>query len=611
MKNFDKIFVTAIVVVFGLASCSQEAIKTIERESVTVYFGATADIAATKATLTTNDEAVFNSAWEANDRISVNYTTPAGESAVVSTEWTGESFKTTIPAGHGNWSYQAYYPVSVENSDVDFGGTRTQYGNNYNSAYDIMTCERFNVSGADAGKNADGSNVVFKMNRQTAITYFHISEGPADEAIVSAKIRIEGGNIAASTAGLKDFTFAPKADLSEITMTFPEQAPKASDFQLWFNVLPTKYTKITLEVETATRTLNISRSGAGEYVAANLYKVVKSIPADKWVAKVPAKFEVAAPADNADIKLDHNPQNLAFEWEAAETQTYKAVFSLAEELSSPVELELNNTGKAEISHKQLDEVMEKLGVKAYHSAKIYWAVRASNAAGGEAISKVRSMQVQRIMAFTDPRDGEVYRVMRLVNKSGEETIWMADNLRATKYSDGTPVAEGSYRFSVPAADADDYHKEWCRLRGAYYNWDAVVRDTDAVAAGKQVQGIAPDGWHIATRDDWTFLINNQLNNSQPAKYMRSSMYWDKSVEALGCDNSCGLNIVAAGYIWTITVASHPINVETTNAYFWTPALSEDGGAFVYEFRNGDNAIPTWSAPKERGYSVRCVLNNLD
>lgn len=219
------------------------------------------------------------------------------------------------------------------------------------------------------------------------------------------------------------------------------------------------------------------------------------------------------------------------------------------------------------------------------------------------------MQVQRIMAFTDPRDGEVYRVMRLVNKYGEETIWMADNLRATKYSDGTPVAEGSYRFSVPAADADDYHKEWCRLRGAYYNWDAVVRDTDAAAAGKQVQGIAPDGWHIATRDDWTFLINNQPNNSQPAKYMRSSMYWDKSVEALGCDNSCGLNIVAAGYIWTITVASHPINVETTNAYFWTPALSNDGGAFVYEFRNGDNAIPTWSAPKERGYSVRCVLNN--
>ena len=42
------------------------------------------------------------------------------------------------------------------------------------------------------------------------------------------------------------------------------------------------------------------------------------------------------------------------------------------------------------------------------------------------------MRVQRIMAFTDPRDGEVYRVMRLVNKSGEETIWMADNLRATK-----------------------------------------------------------------------------------------------------------------------------------------------------------------------------------
>ena len=45
------------------------------------------------------------------------------------------------------------------------------------------------------------------------------------------------------------------------------------------------YTKMTLTVETENHSLTISRTAKGEYKAGKLYKVVKEIPADKWVKK--------------------------------------------------------------------------------------------------------------------------------------------------------------------------------------------------------------------------------------------------------------------------------------------------------------------------------------
>ena len=132
---------------------------------------------------------------------------------------------------------------SIFNKD----GLQDFYGE---SAYDIMTCSEFVVDNADEGKTADGKNIVFKMERQTAIAYFHISGGPADESVVSARLSVEGGTVAASSANISDFTFAPTGDLQEITIAFPESSPKASDFKLWFNILPTEYSKMTLTVET-------------------------------------------------------------------------------------------------------------------------------------------------------------------------------------------------------------------------------------------------------------------------------------------------------------------------------------------------------------------------
>lgn len=296
MKKLMKTFALMAVAALGLSACTGEKLVpdngNADGKFVTVHFGAEAAIeGATKATLTTEDEKTFKSAWENGDALSVEYSndnTPVNKGIVPAT-WTADHFDATLPEHHGMWDYNVVYPAPDAESKVDFGSARTQKGNAYNSKYDLMKGSAI-VENADAGKTDAGKNIVFNMTRQTAIAYFHLTS-TLDEEVVSAKLSVEGGNIASSLVMLLDHTDGfdlSTEDLNEITITFEEgTAPKASNFQLWFNVLPTEYTKMTLTVETTGHTMTISRNAPekDEYLAGKLYKVVKEIPAEKWVSK--------------------------------------------------------------------------------------------------------------------------------------------------------------------------------------------------------------------------------------------------------------------------------------------------------------------------------------
>ena len=175
------------------------------------------------------------------------------------------------------WDYNVVYPAPDAECKVDFGSTRTQKGNAYNSKYDLMKGSAIEEN-ADAGKTADGKDIVFNMTRQTAIAYFHITS-KLDEEVVSAKLSVTDGNIASSLVMLLDHTDGfdlSTEDLNEITITFEKgTAPKASDFQLWYNVLPTTYTSMSLEVKTANNTLTLNKTKGGNFVAGKLYKIHK------------------------------------------------------------------------------------------------------------------------------------------------------------------------------------------------------------------------------------------------------------------------------------------------------------------------------------------------
>ena len=275
------------VAALGLSACTGEKLVpdngNADGKFVTVHFGAEAAIeGATKATLTPTDELTFKSAWDNGDVLSVEYISPeTADKKIITATWNGTSFEAKdLPNETGAWDYTACYPKPDEKDNhIDFGANRTQNGNAYNGIYDVMIGNKSTKNSA-AGKDDDGSNVVFNMERKTGIAYFHLTSS-LDEEVVSAKLSVEGGNIASSNALLEPSGFTPKTDLKEITITFTE-APTAKDIRLWFNVLPTSYTSMSLVVETTGHTLTLNNNNAGAFAAQKLYKV-KGDVSSKWV----------------------------------------------------------------------------------------------------------------------------------------------------------------------------------------------------------------------------------------------------------------------------------------------------------------------------------------
>ncbi len=330
MKQFSKLFFAAAVAALGLASCAKEVapVETPKDNLVTVHFGATAGIeGATKATLTPDEqETLFTSAWENGDVISIKYENGETKPTTTTGTWNGTKFEATMPSYTGMWEYTACYPNPV-NEEISFGANRTQKGNLYNSNYDVMIAPKISCDHADAGKDDSGNDVVFNMERKTGIVYFHL-KSELNEDVISAKLSVEGGNIASSYALLDPSGFSCDEDLKEITITFEEgTAPKASDFQLWFNVLPTTYTKMALTVETSNHTLTISRTAEGKYEAGKLYKVSKSIPREKWVKK-----GGETPTESS-YKIEFNSINKGVTTVAASTQASTFVVAGAEYLN--------------------------------------------------------------------------------------------------------------------------------------------------------------------------------------------------------------------------------------------------------------------------------------
>ena len=292
MKTLFKSFAYAAIAALALSSCAKEKLQPADEltgKLVTVHFGTENTDPSTKATLTPDaGETAFQAAWENNDQISIEYISPDANTDIIVGIWdaTNKKFSASLPNETGSWAYSAAYPVpSVSDNSVDFGANRTQKGNAYNSKYDIMIGAADTKNSA-AGKDDNGKDIVFPMTRQTAIAYFHFTSD-IDESLVSATLKVKDGAIANSAASISDFRFvAPlESDETEIKLTFEDgTAPSANDFQLWFNVLPTYYTSMTLTVETATKTFTISKNSEGKYEAGKLYKVKKD--GISWTDKV-------------------------------------------------------------------------------------------------------------------------------------------------------------------------------------------------------------------------------------------------------------------------------------------------------------------------------------
>ena len=200
-------------------------------------------------------------------------------------------------------------------------------------------------------------------------------------------------------------------------------------------------------------------------------------------------------------------------------------------------------------------------------------------------------------------DGNEYEIISIGNQ-----VWMAENLKTTKYKDGTEIPTGYSdsdwsNLSTGAYAVYDNNSSNAGIYGNLYNWYTVDDE----------RGVCPEGFHVPSDEEWKELeIYLGMSESQAnSTGDRGTYEGGKLKEAgtvhwfspnTGATNESGFTALPGGYRHGL---SGSFNNLQYNSGFWTSSLSS-GGAWD-RFQSHDNSSilrNIYSLPT--GFSVRCV-----
>ena len=137
-------------------------------------------------------------------------------------------------------------------------------------------------------------------------------------------------------------------------------------------------------------------------------------------------------------------------------------------------------------------------------------------------------------------DGNVYKTIRIGNQT-----WMAENLRTTKYNDGS---------NIPNFTVNTFTMKWGTLtEGAYCNYGNTTDAVDIATNGSLYNGyavltgkLAPAGWHIPTEAEWNTLVDFLGGRGVAGGKMKETgtTHWSFNEAAT---NESGFTALPAGY----------------------------------------------------------------
>jgi uncharacterized protein (TIGR02145 family) len=109
--------------------------------------------------------------------------------------------------------------------------------------------------------------------------------------------------------------------------------------------------------------------------------------------------------------------------------------------------------------------------------------------------------------FTECKDGDNnYYPVKKINSQ----FWMAENLKTTKYNDGTAIPNITVDATWTAANTgaySDYNNTPANSTtyGRLYNWYAVDNNAATKVASNGGKNVCPTSWHVPSDAEWTTL----------------------------------------------------------------------------------------------------------
>jgi len=226
------------------------------------------------------------------------------------------------------------------------------------------------------------------------------------------------------------------------------------------------------------------------------------------------------------------------------------------------------------------------------------------------IAGVLNLQKDLVVAGNISVEGSINLVSDIEGNSYKTVnigtqVWMAENLKTTKYNDGTAIPmvtlEASWQALLSPGfcwynnDAATYKNTY----GALYNWYAV----DLTSTGGK--NICPVGWHIPGDPEFTILIDFLGGNLVAGGKLKETgtVHWD---ENNGATDDYGFTALPGGMRKSPTGFS---DLRISGLY-WSSTEIDTGSALnIHLTSYWPEVYRVNYTDKHSGYSIRCLKDN--
>jgi uncharacterized protein (TIGR02145 family) len=175
-------------------------------------------------------------------------------------------------------------------------------------------------------------------------------------------------------------------------------------------------------------------------------------------------------------------------------------------------------------------------------------------------------------------------------------VWMTKNLDVDRFRNGDPIPEAKTTEEWENA-GENKQPAWCyydndpkngEKYGKLYNWYAV----------SDSRGLAPEGWHVPSNDEWTVLTDNLGSGYK----IKDTYGWTSNGNETKSTNSSGFSGLPGGdrsYVGSFDFIGY-------HGYWWSSTEGNTNNAWSRTLNYRYGFVDGFTNHKGNGFSVRCL-----
>jgi uncharacterized protein (TIGR02145 family) len=175
--------------------------------------------------------------------------------------------------------------------------------------------------------------------------------------------------------------------------------------------------------------------------------------------------------------------------------------------------------------------------------------------------------------------------------------WLIENLKTTKYNDGTiiPLVEGATEWEALATPGYCWYNNnkatYGDTYGALYNWHAV-----------NTGNLCPTGWHVPSDAEWTTLTTYLGGESSAGDKLKETGTTHWTSPNTGATNETGFTALPGGYRYY----DGTFNSIGSFGFWWSASEGTTNYAWSRYMYYNNSTVDKSNANEKYGYSVRCL-----